>query len=132
MPFLICKNCKHKYLTRWDDTYGQWKLCYSCVKISNCTCPWYGVSERCKRHYSIERDRRENAYWYTGKGWHLIKYSVTNKCKIINNNLEIVGEDVCTLKKAAIKCLIDNNVRVENSDEEYYYKRVINNFRTSY
>lgn len=133
MPFIICQNCKHKYLSTYHDSHGLSKLCYSCVQISKCTCKfWSVISENCNKHFCTEKDRREKADWYTGKGWHLIKYSVSKKCGDVNGKFSIIGEEVCMLKKAAIKCLMDNNIRVENLEEEYFYKRIIDNFHTLY
>lgn len=129
MPFLICENCAHKYLSFYHETHGTPKLCYSCVQISKCTCVFTRwVSERCKRHYSTYKDRLLNYEHYKGKG---LKYSVKQKYNFVNDEL-IVKETVNTLKQATLDCLTFNNVRVENSDEEYFYKKVITNFKSYY
>jgi len=54
-----------------------------------------------------------------------LKYSVTT-CAVLTLKTGIVKfEKTRSLKEAAIKCLIDNNVRAENECEEYFYKKVV-------
>lgn len=131
MPFLICSNCGKKFLSVYHDISGITKLCNLCVKQSKCVCKKYKkkyLSELCDRHYNCPKDQREKAYWYREEE-HKIIYSVSqvwgyNKDK----RFVLLTKEVCSLKKAAIKCLLDNHVRVENQEEEYFYKKVIPNY----
>ena len=131
MPFLICSNCKKYYLSKYLDIHGRLKLCYTCVQQWPCDCrSKFYVTENCNKHYSTPKDQQSQEPPYEKSIWRIFHGCTRLGGDEIHRNPYAIRKEVASLKITAIKCLYDNHVRVENKEEEYFYKRVIPNHQS--